>query len=83
MTSMFVTLYVSHICRYCRLRNYNTLYICGTDEYGTATEVKAVEEGLTPKEICDKYSLIHNDVYKWFNIEFDHFGRTSTPQQTK
>ena len=35
--------------RYCRLRNYNTLYICGTDEYGTATETKALEEGLTPK----------------------------------
>jgi methionyl-tRNA synthetase len=37
--------------RYCRLRNYNTLYICGTDEYGTATETKALEEGLTPKVI--------------------------------
>jgi len=26
--------------RFCRLRQYNTLYICGTDEYGTATETK-------------------------------------------
>ena len=26
--------------RYCRVRNYNSLYICGTDEYGTATETK-------------------------------------------
>ena len=26
--------------RFCRLRGYNTLYICGTDEYGTATETK-------------------------------------------
>ena len=26
--------------RFCRLRNYNTLYICGTDEYGAATETK-------------------------------------------
>ena len=38
--------------RYCRLRNYNTLYICGTDEYGTATETKALEEGMTPQVIC-------------------------------
>ena len=30
--------------RFCRLRNYNVLYICGTDEYGTATETKALEE---------------------------------------
>lgn len=69
--------------RYCRLRNYNTLYVCGTDEYGTATETKAIEEGLTPKEICDKYNKLHRDVYEWFNISFDYFGRTTTEQQTK
>lgn len=40
--------------RYCRLRGYNAIYICGTDEYGTATETKAMEESCTPKEICDK-----------------------------
>ena len=27
--------------RYCRSRGYNTMFICGTDEYGTATETKA------------------------------------------
>lgn len=69
--------------RYCRLRNYNTLYVCGTDEYGTATETKAIEEGLTPQQICDKYFAVHSQIYKWFNIDFDVFGRTSTPQQTK
>ncbi|GJY39541.1 probable methionine--tRNA ligase [Tanacetum coccineum] len=69
--------------RYCRLRGYNVLYICGTDEYGTATETKALEENFTPKEICDKYQAIHKEVYNWFDISFDHFGRTSTPQQTE
>ncbi|XP_057265662.1 methionine--tRNA ligase, cytoplasmic [Pezoporus wallicus] len=68
--------------RYCRLRNWNTLYVCGTDEYGTATETKAVEEGLTPQEICDKYNAIHTDIYRWFDISFDCFGRTTTPSQT-
>ncbi|XP_074990024.1 methionine--tRNA ligase, cytoplasmic isoform X5 [Calonectris borealis] len=67
---------------YCRLRNWNTLYVCGTDEYGTATETKAVEEGLTPQEICNKYNAIHADIYRWFNISFDYFGRTTTPYQT-
>jgi len=64
--------------RYCRLKGYETLYICGNDEYGTATETKAREEGLTPKEICDKYHEIHKKIYKHFNISFDAFGRTST-----
>ncbi|XP_028156681.1 methionine--tRNA ligase, cytoplasmic isoform X5 [Ostrinia furnacalis] len=69
--------------RYCRLCDYNTLYICGTDEYGTATETKAIEEGLTPQQICDKYFEIHNAVYRWFNVGFDYFGRTSTKEQTE
>ncbi|KAG8452535.1 hypothetical protein GDO86_004353 [Hymenochirus boettgeri] len=68
--------------RYCRLRNWNTLYICGTDEYGTATETKAMEEGLTPQQICDKYNAVHTAIYQWFNISFDFFGRTTTQQQT-
>ena len=69
--------------RYCRLRGYETLYVCGTDEYGTATETRALEEGITPQELCDRYYRVHADVYKWFNIAFDSFGRTSTPKHTK
>ncbi|XP_007204253.2 probable methionine--tRNA ligase [Prunus persica] len=69
--------------RYCRLRGYNTVYVCGTDEYGTATETKAMEEKCSPQQICDKYHAIHREVYKWFNISFDKFGRTSAPQQTE
>ncbi|CEP64045.1 methionine--tRNA ligase MES1 LALA0_S10e00958g [Lachancea lanzarotensis] len=68
--------------RYCEARNYNTLFVCGTDEYGTATETKALEEKCTPQELCDKYHKIHKDVYDWFQIGFHHFGRTTTDQQT-
>lgn len=69
--------------RYCRSQGYETLYICGTDEYGTATENKAREEGLTPQEVCDKYYTIHAEIYRDFNISFDAFGRTSTKEQTE
>ncbi|MBN1410097.1 MAG: methionine--tRNA ligase [Spirochaetales bacterium] len=69
--------------RYCRLKGYDTLYICGTDEYGTATETKALEEGITPKEICDRYYKVHSEIYDWFNISFDKFGRTSTEKHTE
>eukprot|EP00123_Amoebidium_parasiticum_P001527 comp12640_c0_seq1/m.7691 comp12640_c0_seq1/g.7691 ORF comp12640_c0_seq1/g.7691 comp12640_c0_seq1/m.7691 type:complete len:681 (-) comp12640_c0_seq1:697-2739(-) len=69
--------------RYARLRGYNTLFVCGTDEYGTATETKALEEGVTPQQICDKYYKLHAEVYQWFNISFDHFGRTTTPKHTR
>lgn len=64
--------------RYCRARGYNSVFICGTDEYGTATETKALEEGATCQEICDKYHAIHKQIYDWFQIDFDKFGRTPT-----
>ncbi|MDR0655986.1 MAG: methionine--tRNA ligase [Treponema sp.] len=69
--------------RFCRLRSYETLYVCGTDEYGTATETRAAEEGISPRELCDRYHAIHADIYRWFNIAFDKFGRTSTPIQSE
>uniref|UniRef100_A0A3Q3WC68 Methionine--tRNA ligase, cytoplasmic n=1 Tax=Mola mola TaxID=94237 RepID=A0A3Q3WC68_MOLML len=70
-------------CRYGRLRDWNVLFVCGTDEYGTATENKAIEEGLTPQQICDKYHAVHSSIYKWFQIDFDFFGRTTTEKQTE
>ena len=69
--------------RFCRIRGYQTLYVCGTDEYGTATETKAAEEGISPRQLCDRYYTVHDDIYRWFRIAFDKFGRTSTPIQTE
>ena len=69
--------------RFCRSRGYETLYICGTDEYGTASETRALQEGVTPRQLCDHYYAIHKAIYEWFNISFDHFGRTSTPLHTE
>lgn len=77
------TLSADIFARYSRLCGNNTLYICGTDEYGTATENKALAENLTPQQICDKYFEIHNGIYRWFGIGFDYFGRTSTKEQTE
>lgn len=44
---------------------------------------QALEEGLTCQEICDKYNAIHREIYEWFDIAFDKFGRTPTWQQTE
>lgn len=67
------------IARYHRMNGRKVLFVCGADEYGTATEVKAREEKVTPRELCDKYYVQHKQIYEWFGIQFDIFGRTSTP----
>ena len=45
--------------------------------------MQALEEGLSCQQICDKYNKIHADIYEWFDIAFDKFGRTPTWQQTE
>ncbi len=69
--------------RFSKLRDRPTLYICGTDEYGTATETKALETGQTPQDLCNEFHKKHKDVYDWFEIAFDYFGRTTTDKQTE
>lgn len=66
-----------------RMMGNEVLYICGTDEHGTTTEAKAIEEGTTPEKICGKYFELHKKIYDWFNISFDHFGRTSKKNHHK
>ena len=65
--------------RYCRLQGYQTIFIGGTDEHGTASEIAAQKYGITPRELCDFYYKIHKDIYDWFNISYDNFSRTSKP----
>ncbi len=64
--------------RYLRLKGVNVIYVLGTDEHGTTTETRAIKEGLTPKEICDKYAKLHKEIYDWFLCSPDCWGRSSS-----
>lgn len=58
------------------------LYSLFLQAASSSVHVQALEEGLTCQEVCDKYHKIHADIYKWFDISFDKFGRTPTTAQT-
>ena len=66
--------------RYMRMLGNEVLYVCGTDEHGTASEVGALKEGMPVEEYCDKYHARHAQTYRDFNLSFDYFGRTSSEQ---
>jgi len=63
--------------RYCRLKGYDTVFIGGTDEHGTATEIAARQHNVTPKQLTDFFYKIHKEIYDWFNLSYDNFSRTS------
>lgn len=69
--------------RFKRLEGNEVLFVLGTDEHGTTTEAKAMEEGITPKELVDKYFKIHKEIYDWFQASYDCMGRTSSKENAE
>lgn len=65
--------------RYCRLRGRDTLSICGSDEHGVAITIAAEKEGITPREVIDRYHEANARALKGLDIEFDLYDRTSNP----
>ena len=66
--------------RYMRMMGNDVLYIVGTDEHGTTSEVGALKAGLSVQEYCNMFHEKHHKTYKDFNLSFDCFGRTSSEQ---
>lgn len=63
--------------RYKRLRGEKVLYIGGSDEYGVAITLSALKQGITPREIIDKYHHAHAQAFRDLGISYDLYGRTS------
>lgn len=64
--------------RYLRQRGEEVLYICGTDDHGAPAEIAAQEAGQPVAEYCRQMHETQKDIYTKFNLDFDHFGKTST-----
>ncbi len=65
--------------RYHKLKRNDVIYICGTDEHGTAITFSAMKEGRSPQEHTDIYYKVISDIFDKFNIKFDNFSRTTKP----
>lgn len=65
--------------RYMRMRGHDVLMVSGSDEHGTAIQVKAESEGLTARECADKYhGIIASDLQR-LGLSYDLYTRTTTP----
>ena len=65
--------------RYLRLQDKDVAFICGSDEHGVAISIRAKKEGVSPKEIIDKYDSLIKDSFQKLGISFDNYSRTSAP----
>jgi methionyl-tRNA synthetase len=65
--------------RYQRLAGNDVLFICGADEHGVPITIAARKQGITPKELVDKYYELNRDSFADLGILFDNYSRTSLP----
>jgi methionine--tRNA ligase beta chain len=65
--------------RYLRAQKRDVVFVCGSDEHGTAIPIQATKEGTTPRAIIDKYHEAMKQDFEDLNMSFDIYHRTSEP----
>jgi methionyl-tRNA synthetase len=65
--------------RYLKAQKRDVVFVCGSDEHGTAIPIQAMKEGTTAQAIIDKYHPIIEQNFKDLGIQFDIYHRTSDP----
>ncbi len=63
--------------RYLRAQKRDVVFVCGSDEHGTAITFQALQENTTPRAIIDKYHVLVKDSFEKLGISFDIYHRTS------
>lgn len=65
--------------RYLRAQKRDVVFVCGSDEHGTAIPIQAAKEGTTPRAIIDKYHEAMKQDFEDLSMSFDIYHRTSEP----
>lgn len=65
--------------RYLRAQKRDVVFVCGSDEHGTAIPIQAMKEGTTPQAIINKYHVAMKQDFEDLDISFDIYHRTSAP----
>ncbi|HEX2805770.1 MAG TPA: methionine--tRNA ligase, partial [Kineosporiaceae bacterium] len=64
--------------RYMRMAGHDVLMVSGTDEHGTPILVQAEKEGVTPKQLADRYNRVIAEDLHGLGLAYDLFTRTTT-----
>ena len=64
--------------RFKKLTNNNVAYICADDAHGTPIMLKAKEQGISPEKLISEVKKNHEEDFKKFFINFDHYSSTNS-----
>ena len=77
--SLYSTVLADVVSRWNKLKGKKTFFVTGTDEHGQKVANAAEKAGKQPKEFVDSFIDAYKSVFKNFEIENDHFIRTTDP----
>lgn len=63
--------------RFLRMLGKDVVFVCGSDEHGAAITMRAKQEGVSPKEVIDKYDAMFRETFRDIGMSFDIYHRTS------
>jgi methionyl-tRNA synthetase len=64
--------------RFQRMSGNQVLMVSGTDEHGTPIQVQADAEGVTAREVADRYNQVIGEDLTGLGMTYDLFTRTTT-----
>jgi methionyl-tRNA synthetase len=71
------------LARYYRLKGEKVLYVSGSDCNGTPITIRAKQEGVSPKEIANRYHQEFAECFSKLGFSYDAYTRTDTTHHHK
>ncbi|MFW6269055.1 MAG: methionine--tRNA ligase [Bacillota bacterium] len=79
----YTTVAADTITKFKAMKNYDTMFLTGSDEHGQKIERKAEEAGKHPKKYVDEIVASFKDLWQQLGIDYDYFIRTTDSNHEK
>jgi methionyl-tRNA synthetase len=66
--------------KYLKMLGEDAIFICGSDEHGTPTELRAIKEGVEPEALAKSMHETIKELFEKFNCTFTYYGETHSDQ---
>ncbi len=66
--------------KYLKMKSEDVIFICGSDQHGTPTELEAIKKKMAPDVLADEMHHKVKTIFEKFECTFTHYGKTHTSQ---
>ena len=81
--TLYTTILADVVARWNQLQGKKTFLLTGTDEHGQKVAKAAEKAAKSPKEFVDGFIDAYQSTWRDYEVEYDHFIRTTDPYHEK